>query len=148
MPGTPIDSALILRAEASLTSTATSTAIDVEGGSDAEWFAQWALPTGTTPTLDLKLEVSVDGGANYKTLALGRRQYVIGDAPAAGQLRYRVSQPVFIPRPTGADAYSGSQLRAKVRVVATVTGTSPVFPNMMSFLGVPTEGADRERESL
>jgi hypothetical protein len=126
----------------------TTTPIDVEGGSEADCILQWGTPTGT-PTLDAVIEASLDGGSTWKRIGVGRRQYTVLDVPLAGQNRFRTAIPIgWIPRPTGADAYAGSQLRTKVRAVLTVAGGSPVFPNMMAFLTTPLEGAASEFERL
>lgn len=147
MAGSPYDSALELRAEANIGATATTTAIDVEGGSEAEIHLMWQTPTGTSPTLQVDLEVSVDAGSTY-VKRFRSRVFVAADAPASYESYAHYSFPVWIPRPTAVDSYRGSLPRAKARIVSTVGGTTPVFPNFRAFLGIPVYGYTRERSRV
>lgn len=145
MAGTPYDTALELRAAANIGTTATTTAIDVEGGSDAELHVAWLAQSGTDPTLQVDLEASVDGGSNYAKIARSR-VFTGADDPGTGETYFHASAPVYIPKPTGVDAYKGSALRTKVRVVSTVGGSdTPLFTSYRAWLGAPVSGDTTER---
>lgn len=147
MAGTPIDASLIMRAQADLSATTTTTAIDVEGGSDAECFVQWTGQTGTSPTLGVTIEASMDGGSTYKQISGGTRTFTGSDDPASGATYYKDSFGIYIPKPTGTDSYRGSGLRTKVRAVLTLGGTTPVFQGFLIHLGAPVSGSTAEREA-
>ena len=143
-----LDTNLELRAEADLSATVTTTAIQVEGGSDAEWHLAWTGQTGITPVLDATLEVSIDGGTTFVEIAR-RRQFVTGDDPATDETEFHTSHPVYIPKPTGiTDAYAGSRPRTRVRTVLTLGGTNPVFQGFRNQLAPPDHGETLARETI
>lgn len=148
MPGTPYDSDTELRAESNLTDAndGNHTAVEVEGPVLAEFHAMWELPTGTSPTLDMNIEVSRDGGSTF-TVAASTRQFTESDAPGDDEDKFHVSIPVYIPKDTQADAYSGSLNRTSVRLNTVVAGTTPVFPNFQSWLAPCDMGSTYAREN-
>ena len=144
----PIDSALILRAASDLTATETTTAIEVEGGSMADLVLVWTAATGTSPTADCELEVSVDGGTTYKAL-IKLRQFVGTDDAASPRTRFVVRRPVWIPQNTEADSWAGGLKRTKVRLKSTVGGSaSPTFASFEAYLDQFMGGSNRGYEQL
>lgn len=110
-----IDANLILLNAANVTATAaTPTAIDVEGGSDAEVNIQVGAVSGTTPTALFSIEVSVDGGSNYFQLFA----FPVLNTADANQ---RIARVAWIPRPVS------PYKTTKVRLPVTVGGTTPSF---------------------
>lgn len=144
----PIDAALTLRAASDISSTATTTAIDVEGGSPADLVLAWNGTSGTSPTNDVSLEVSVDGGSTYKSIWKSR-QFVAGDVPVAPATRFVIRRPVYIPQNTQADAWSGSARRTKVRIVSTIGGSAtPTFTSYEAYLDLYAGGSNVGYEQL
>jgi hypothetical protein len=56
-------------ASAARTTTATGTAFSTDGADSLEGFLAVTAASGTTPTLDVRLETSVDGGTTWSTVA-------------------------------------------------------------------------------
>lgn len=92
-------------ASAAITATATSAAISNSLGNGFQVTFPVTAVTGTTPTLDIRIEESFDGGTNWVTL-------------------YEMQ------RITAAGSYNTPILRAMgrhIRYVRTITGTTPSF---------------------
>lgn len=147
----PIDSALILRAAADIDSgdsPETTTAIEVEGGSIADVVLTWTGKSGTSPTLDVELEVSVDGGSTYEDL-IKFRQFDENDVPTSPRTRFVVRRPVWIPQNTQSDAWAGSLRRTLVRIRSTIGGSStPTFTAFEAYLDQFAGGSNRGYEQL
>ncbi len=118
---------LVLDSGQTLAATANTTAIDTEGGLFALFRLFGGTFGGTTPTLDIDLEVSTDGGSNY---------YKVGSMPQLddGDDDIEIARVAYIPK------LGSSQTVTKVRLAYTVTGTSPSFVIDKIFLE-PLSGA-------
>lgn len=111
-------------ASAAITATATSSSIANNLGNGFQVTFQVIAVTGTTPTLDIRIEESFDGGTNWVTLYEMQRITAIG-------------------------SYNTPILRASgrhIRYVRTITGTSPSFTmaivrNVLPFM--PSEPQKR-----
>jgi hypothetical protein len=123
-----IDRNLILRESAAVTADGNTTAIDVEGGSMAEWAIRIGAVTGTSPTMTLWLQVSKDGGSTYTDL-IGTPSLDTNDA------NQPLARLVYLPRPTGTNKL------LKVRTRADAGGTTPSF-TLVEFLRPPGFGSD------
>lgn len=144
----PIDSALILRAAGDITATETTTAIEVEGGSMADVVLTWTGNSGTSPTLDCELEVSVDGGSTYEDL-IKFRQFDGNDDPVTPRTRFVVRRPVWIPQSTEADTWAGALNRTLVRLKSTIGGSAtPTFTAFEAYLDLFSGGSNRGYEQL
>jgi len=123
------DSSLLLKADGAVTADGQTTAITVEGGSWADWYVDMGAVSGTTPTLTLYLEASLDGGSSYAKIATLNAL----DADDASTLFVR---RVWIPAPT---TTTSSNVRPSVRLNSVVGGTTPSF-TFESFLTAPSKG--------
>jgi hypothetical protein len=122
-----MDSNLQLRAPAAVTTTGNTTAIDVEGGSFAQWQVRIGAASGTPSEL-LSLQVSKDGGSTYLTLIT----LPALDVNDANQV---IARPVYLPKPTGANRL------LKVREAITVSGGTPSI-TLESYLRPLGYGSD------
>ncbi len=118
---------LVLDSGQTVTATSQTTAIDVEGGMYCDFRLFMGTCTGTTPTLDADLEVSIDGGSNY---------YKVGSIPKLDESDddIVIARVAFIPKP------ASGQTVTKVRLNYTVGGTSPSYGIDKAFLE-PITGA-------
>ena len=112
-------SVLSLLDPAARTATVNGSAADIL---DYESFAaailQSAAGTGTTPTLDVKLQDSADGSTGWADIA-GAAFAQVGNAAASAQVL----------------KFNASAVRRYIRAVATVGGTTPSFTCGVSFVG-------------
>ena len=112
---------LVLAAAARRTSTLTGTGIDVL---DYEGVALAVLNasegTGTTPTLDVKLQHS-DDDSTYADVTSGAFAQVTDVAGTAGVQVLKVNV---------------SDLKRYVRVIGTIAGTTPSFDFGVEFVGI------------
>ena len=112
---------LVLAAAARRTSTLTGTGIDVL---DYEGVALAVLNasegTGTTPTLDVKLQHS-DDDSTYADVTSGAFAQVTDVAGTAGVQILKVNV---------------SDLKRYVRVIGTIAGTTPSFDFGVEFVGI------------
>ena len=112
---------LVLAAAARRTSTLTGTGIDVL---DYEGVALAVLNasegTGTTPTLDVKLQHS-DDDSTYADVTSGAFTQVTDVAGTAGVQILKVNV---------------SDLKRYVRVIGTIAGTTPSFDFGVEFVGI------------
>lgn len=131
------DAELQLADGTAVTADGQTTAIDVEGGSLASWVVQIGAVSGTTPTMIVSLQVSLDGGSSYYTIMQ------ITSLTEADALR-TFRRNVYIPTPTTTTA---SNVRPLVRLDYDAGGTTPSFA-ITSFLAPPAEGADKGLEAL
>ena len=115
-----IDRNLILRDSAAVTADGNTTAIDVEGGSFAEWVVRIGAVTGTSPTNLVSLQVSKDGGSTSTTL-------ITLPSLDTNDANQTIARAVFLPRPTGTNKL------LKVRTNVDVGGTTPSF-TLVEFL--------------
>ena len=90
--------------------------LDYEGHAAA--ILQSAAGTGTTPTLDVKLQDSADGSTGWADIAGGAFTQV-GNAAASAQVL----------------KFNASAARRHIRAVATVGGTTPSFACAVSLVG-------------
>lgn len=128
------DANLIL-ASARAGATENTPAIDVEGGSFAEfWFK--ASAWSTDRTLTLKLQYSRDGGSNYRDLITAGE--IIN---AAADVNVPYAYPVYIPKPTGTNKVT------KVRLATTLGGTTGAITYDAGLKPLP-DGADLAMENL
>ena len=112
---------LVLAAAARRTSTLTGTGIDVldyEGVALAVLNA--SAGTGTTPTLDVKLQHS-DDDSTYADVTGGTFTQVTDAAETAGVQVLKVNV---------------SDLKRYVRVIGTIAGTTPSFEFGVEFVGI------------
>ena len=112
---------LVLAAAAQRTSTLTGTGIDVldyEGVALAVLNA--SAGTGTTPTLDVKLQHS-DDDSTYADVTGGTFTQVTDAAETAGVQVLKVNV---------------SDLKRYVRVIGTIAGTTPSFEFGVEFVGI------------
>lgn len=112
---------LVLAAAAQRTSTLTGTGIDVldyEGVALAVLNA--SAGTGTTPTLDVKLQHS-DDDSTYADVTGGVFTQVTDAAETAGVQVLKVNV---------------SDLKRYVRVIGTIAGTTPSFDFGVEFVGI------------
>ena len=112
---------LVLAAAAQRTSTLTGTGIDVldyEGVTLAVLNA--SAGTGTTPTLDVKLQHS-DDDSTYADITGGAFTQVTDVAGTAGIQVLKVNV---------------SDLKRYVRVIGTIAGTTPSFEFGVEFVGI------------
>lgn len=112
---------LILDSGSTITANGQTTAIDTEGGFYAIVRELFGAITGTSPTLDTDLEVSIDGGSNYFKVA-SIPQLVGTDDDI------EIARVAYIPRP------ASGQTVTKVRLSDVVSGTSPSFARTNSYL--------------
>lgn len=133
--GGHFDFNLLLENAVAITVDGQSTAIDVEGGSFAEWVIVIGAVTGTTPTLLLHLQASIDGGSNY---------FRIASSPSLdnNDANTQLARPAYIPRPT-----AGTNRITKVRHDRDVGGTTPSF-TITAFLRDLGVGMDGPLETL
>ena len=112
-------SVLSLLDPADRTATANGPAVDIL---DYEGYAaailQSAAGTGTTPTLDVKLQDSADGSTGWADIA-GAAFAQVTNAAASKQIV----------------KFNASAARRYIRAVATVGGTTPSFACAVSFIG-------------
>lgn len=97
-------------ASAAITTTATSSSVSNNQGNGFQVTFPVTAVTGTSPTLDIRIEESFDGGANWVTLYEMQRITAVGS----------YNTPIL--RSTG----------ASIRYVRTITGTSPSFTMAIS----------------
>ena len=110
-----------LAAAARRTSTLTGTAIDVlEYEGVALVLLNTAAGTGTTPTLDVKLQHS-DDNSTFGDVTSGAFSQVTDVAGTAGVKAMKVNV---------------SDLKRYVRVVGTIAGTTPSFDFGVEFVGI------------
>ena len=117
----PKDVNLRLANLADLSATGQQTAVDTEGGFFAVARLTNAAITGTSPTFDFVIQVSIDGGANY--FGVGAFPRLVGTHSSIV-----ISRPVFIPKP------ASGQIVAKVRLQYTIGGTTPVCNDVTVYL--------------
>ena len=121
----------------------TAVTLDGPGPYDAELHVAFGAVTGTNPTFDAALQVSVDGGSNWVETAT-LRQFTDADAPEGGESRFHFSRPVFIPRvprPSSPAWSTASPDSVQVRLVSAVTGSStPQFADCLVWLAPPDVG--------
>lgn len=111
-------------ASAAITATATSSSVSNNQGNGFQVTFPVTAVTGTSPTLDIRIEESFDGGTNWVTLYEMQRITAVGS----------YNTPIL--RATG----------ASIRYVRTITGTSPSFTmaisrNLLPF--IPAEPQKR-----
>jgi uncharacterized protein YcsI (UPF0317 family) len=102
------------------TTTANGTGISVKGFTHLLAILSVGTVTGTTPTLDVKLESSSTVGGTYAAITGATFTQVTG-TPSTATATQKV----------------GVSLRGKagfIRAVATIAGTSPVFPASVVFV--------------
>lgn len=148
MVGTPIDSNLRLKSAATVSGTDVEAAIDVEPGSDAELHVAYTALTSSA-TLKPYLEARVDG-TNYVKIWEGPVVPTTEDAPGTTigtEIKVHFSAPVYIPKSTQADAYSGSLRRTSVRFGYTIGGSGTVTA-LEAWLAPVDEGSTPARERL
>lgn len=148
MAGTPIDNDVVLH-DATITATGNGTAVTLDGPGpyDGELHVKFGAVTGTTPTLDITLEASTDGGSTwFETGAL--RRFDSGDTIPTDASAFQYSRPVFIPgvpRPSSPTWATNEPAAVQVRAVRTVAGTTPSFADAVIWLATPEEGATSAR---
>ncbi len=98
--------------------------VNTEGGGFAEFRAHYGTITGTTPTCDLEVHASTDGGTVYRKI--GTMPQVVGTDDNKA-----VALMVYIPKP------GSGQTVTKVRYRAVIAGTSPSFAFTIEGRGVP-----------
>ena len=112
-------SVLSLFDPAARTATVNGSAVDIL---DYEGFAaailQSAAGTGTTPTLDVKLQDSADGSTGWADIT-GAAFTQVTNATASRQIV----------------KFNASAVSRYIRAVATVGGTTPSFTCAVSFIG-------------
>ena len=113
-------------ASAALTSTTTSSAIANNLGNGFQINIAVTAVTGTTPTLDIRIEESFDGGTNWVTLYEMQRITVTGS----------YNSPIM--RATG----------RHIRYVRTVGGTSPSFTNAVTRNILPFIQAEPQKRLM
>ena len=107
---------------ATSTSTRTGTGIDVTAyDGNVACIVRSSVGTGTTPTLDFKLQDSDAVGGTYADVT-GATATQITDA-AEGALN------------TQKIVFNANKVKAFVRVVGTIAGTTPSFINSAEFVG-------------
>lgn len=146
--GTPIDNNLVLQAAATVSATQTTPSISVEPGSDAELHIAYTALTSTA-TLQVDLEAQADG-TNWGKIARTGVIPTTEDAPGqtvANEIKVHVSMPVYIPKSTVADAYSGSLGRIPLRAVETIGGSGTVT-GLQIWLAPRDDGSTGPRERL
>lgn len=136
-----IDSNLVIT-NGAITADGDSTAIDVEGGSIAEYVVIFTAVSGTSPTCSINLKCSIDGGSNYYTLMIlptldDGDEYSTTSDPREGVL----ARLVYIPRG------NSSNKLVKVKETFDVGGTTPSF-TLKTFLSPLGYGADIGLEFL
>ena len=113
-------------ASAAITATATSSAIANNLGNGFQVNVAVTAATGTTPTMDVRIEESFDGGTNWVTL-------------------YEMQ------RITATGSYNTPILRATgrhIRYVRTVAGTSPSFTNAVTRNILPFIQAEPQKRLM
>ena len=113
-------------ASAALTSTSTSAAIANNLGNGFQVNIAVTAVSGTTPTMDVRIEESFDGGTNWVTLYEMQRITAMG-------------------------SYNTPILRASgrhIRYVRTVTGTSPSFTNAVTRNVLPSIPAEPQKRLM
>ncbi len=107
-----LDTDLELDGGQTLDATATTTAIDVEGGFFATFRIWLGAITPNAASLVSLLQVSVNGGTNY---------FSVGSWPTIDGLddNINLARCAFIPKPKGTNKVT------KVRMSYTVSGSSP-----------------------
>ena len=120
-----------------LAATAAGTAVDVPISDSYTIYADVAAGTGTSPTLDLAIQHSFDGGTTYYTFA---KLTQITTAAKAYQISIRNGLAMGEAATEQATALTGSayvkntNLGTKWRVYATVGGTNPAFATVTVFV--------------
>ena len=112
-------SVLSLLDPAERSASANGSAVDIlnyEGQAAA--ILQSAAGTGTSPTLDVKLQDSADGSTGWADIT-GAAFTQVGNAAASAQVL----------------KFNASAVRRYIRAVATVGGTTPLFACAVSFVG-------------
>lgn len=112
-------SVLSLFDPADRSATANGSAVDIlnyEGQAAA--ILQSAAGTGTTPTLDVKLQDSADGSTGWADVT-GAAFTQVTNATASAQVL----------------KFNASAVRRYIRAVATIGGTTPSFACAVSFIG-------------
>lgn len=132
-----VDLALILIEATAVTADGQTTAIEVEGGSNAEWVTHVGAVAGTDPTLGLILEVSLDGGSTYFPL----QELALTDTEENSP----VARNVYIPNPT---TTTGSNRFPKVRLNSDIGGTDTPSFTLTSWLRPQGAGTDKGLEVL
>jgi len=90
--------------------------LDYEGQAAA--ILQSAAGTGTTPTLDVKLQDSADGSTGWADITGAAFTQVTNAAASAQVVKF-----------------NASAVKRYIRAVATVAGTTPLFACSVSFVG-------------
>ena len=90
--------------------------LDYEGQAAA--ILQSAAGTGTTPTLDVKLQDSADGSTGWADVTGAAFTQVTNAAASAQVVKF-----------------NASAVKRYIRAVATVAGTTPLFACSVSFVG-------------
>ena len=112
-------SVLSLLDPAERSASANGSAVDIlnyEGQAAA--ILQSAAGTGTSPTLDVKLQDSADGSTGWADITGAAFTQVTNAAPSAQAAKF-----------------NASAARRYIRAVATVGGTTPLFACAVSFVG-------------
>lgn len=122
-----------------VTATGNSTPIDIDGGTFGWVHLRFtADASGTNPTLDAKLQVSVDGGTDYISIATFP-QFV--DSAGKGDSDTWVALPVYIPRSDANPDPRGVNTQVKARMSFTIGGSAtPTFTltaYLTHFSGIP-----------
>lgn len=113
-------------ASAAITSTATSASIANSLGNGFQVNFAVTATSGTTPTLDVRIEESYDGGTNWVTL-------------------------YEFQRVTANGSYNSPILRASgrhIRYVRTITGTTPSFTMVLTRNILPTIPAEPQKRIM
>ncbi len=109
-----------------VTTTGSTTAIDLDGGT---WVVCELIFTsdasGTSPLLDAKFQVSLDGGSNYLSLATFPQFSDVADKGDSGSI---LAMPAYVPHSNANPASRGADTKVKARMNWTVAGSSsPTF---------------------
>lgn len=109
-----------------VTSTESTTAIDIDGGT---WVICELLFTsdasGSSPLLDAKFQVSLDGGSNYLSLVTFPQFSDVADKGDSGSI---IAMPAYVPHSNDNPSARGVNTRVKARMNWTIGGTStPTF---------------------
>lgn len=109
--------------------------VDMVGGS---FILDRGLGTGTSPTIDVALQISPDGGTTWYTFSRFAQQ----TTTAAVQVKICSFRPtnvaalVFTSADTGGVLENNMPMTGKIRVLATVGGTNPSYATVnVWFIG-------------
>lgn len=103
--------------------------------------ANVSAATGTTPTLDLKLQTSLDGGSTWLDVAafaqMTAASTLYAVIPVAGVASYIGAAPT-----ASAGSVTGLPISNMVRVISAIGGTTPVFTGSIDLIATtaPTMG--------